>query len=195
MKHYADGKVRGETERIRQLEQVYGIDKTSPYGTNYGPIFEEKINKIEGKDTDSPHEREMKTLKKLNSMALKAGVIVAANVEEQRRHLRDGFRAYQSQNPPNYFEGKAKESKMDMRKKSSKKVLESLDYARTKSVFEKEYPTDTPESFKKLLNTYTLSDLQHLAAKAGFNPSFDRGRTIETLVEEFSQDWKRRSSR
>jgi hypothetical protein len=193
MKHYADGKVRGEIDRVRQLEEIYGVSKMSPYGTNYAPIFEEILEKLEGRDGDSRSEREARTLEKLNNIARKAGVIVAADIEEQKKYLRTGFKAYQSQNPPNYLNTKQGKMKLDMRKNSSKRILKKLDRARTKSVFEEEYQTDTPESFRKLLNTYTLSDLQQLSAKAGFNPTFDRARAINTLVKAFNDDWEKRS--
>ena len=178
MKHYADGKVRKNLESIKEIEKAYGIDELSPFGTNHQPIFEEKI-----KDMD---------LNALNALAGKVGCVQAADIAEQTRILKEAFHAYQVKNPPNYGLPKSKEVKMDMRTNEGKRVMKELDAARTKSVFEKEFPDATEQAFRKRLNTFTLSDLQNLAAKAGYNPTFNQQRLVETLVEAFKNDLKTR---
>ena len=192
MKEYADGKIRDDIDKIKALENLYGIDKLSPFGTNHTKIFEEIVEAKDGRKTDSPDERNRLTLAKLNRLAHKCGAIVSADLREQKAFLWEAFKAYQRENPSSYGQHKGRSLKLDMRKNDNKEVLKKLDAARTKSVFEKDFSTETPESFRKLLNTYTLSDLQHLAAKAGFNPTFDRGRVIKTLVREFTEDKKNR---
>lgn len=178
IQHYADGKERSEIDRIKQLEKIYSIDIISPYGTNHTAIFEEKIKKME--------------IEQLNSLAHKVGAIVSADKEEQRGFLRETFRAYQSKNPPNYSVQSAKKAKLNQRTEDGQKAAEVLDSARTKSVFEKRFPKDNPESFRKLLNSYTLADLQNLSAQCGFNPSFDRKRIVDLLTKEFERDLRLR---
>jgi len=192
MKHYTDGKSRTEIDRVKELEHIYGIDQVSPFGTLHTEVFKEIVEKRDGREEDPPHERDYKTLVRLNNLATKAGALISADLAEQKKFLWEAFRSYQIKNPPNYSQHKGQEMKLDMRKKENRKIMKDLDYARTKSVFEKDFPTDTPESFRKLLNTFTLADLQNLAAQAGFNPTFDRRRAVDTLVTAFTEDWRSR---
>jgi hypothetical protein len=179
MEYYSDGKMRDDKEAVRKLEKAYGIDQLSPFGTNHTKLFEERL---EGMDIEA-----------LNNLAHKVRSIVSADVEEQKNFIRESFKAHQRINPPDYAKGKGRKGKLDMRKNADKKVMKDLDFARTKSTFEKEFPKDTVESFRKLTNTYTLADLQNLAARCGFNPTWDRRRIQELLVGEFSKDLRSRS--
>lgn len=192
MKHYADGKKRESLTQVKKLEKIYGIDQLSPFGTNHTKVFEEIVEKDVGDETDSPFVKQEKKILSLNGFARKVGAHVSADLQEQKKFLWEAFRAWQTQNPPIYANDSSKQLKPDMRKNKSKELLKQLDKTRTKSVFEKEFPKDNPESFAKLLNTFTLADLQNLAAKAGFNPSFDKAKAKNILVKAFSSDWKNR---
>jgi len=179
MKHYADGKARINTERISQIEKENGINMTSPFGTNHAVLFEEKLKKMD--------------LEQMNKMASSCGAMIKADEEEQKRLLRVAFRGWQTQNPPNHEQLKGRTQKLDMRCAADKKVAAILSDTQNKSVYEKEFPGHNPHSFKKILATYTLSDLQNLAARCGFNPSFDRTRVITLLVSEMEKDIKLRA--
>jgi predicted DNA-binding WGR domain protein len=44
---------------------------------------------------------------------------------------------------------------------------------------------DTVEDFEKTLASKTLSELQEMAMKLGFTPSFDRNRIIKVLRQDY----------
>jgi hypothetical protein len=74
-----------------------------------------------------------------------------------------------------------------------KTIQSLLDHDRQLDSFEKIFPdVMTEESFLEIVRGYTLTDLRNLAARLGFNPSFDRVRLILLLKNEFSTYLKRR---
>jgi hypothetical protein len=172
--HYTDGKSRTNLDKVKEIEKVYGINMLSPFGTNHPEVFEEKIANM--------------NIEQLNGIARKVGAPSYADEEQQKEILRQQFKHWSIENPPSYDIHKSKQAKLDMRKNASKRAAKALDYARTKSVFELDFPEDSLNSFLERLKTYDLADLQNLAAKCGFNPTFDRGKIIFALKKEFERD-------
>jgi hypothetical protein len=173
MKHYADGKARpSKLDSIKERERIDGTAVMSPYGTSSLPVLMDKLDNME--------------IEQMKDFAFKCGVKVIANQAIQREHIITAFKAWQTQNPPPARQGHTQ--RIDRRTNKSKEILADLDVARTKSIWERDFATETPQSFRKLLNTYSLADLQNLSARAGFNPSFDRGRIIGLLVSELEKD-------
>lgn len=174
--YYTDGKTRDNLEEVKKIEETFGIDQISPFGTSHKGVFEEKLETMK--------------LGKMNALAEKVGCPTAANVDEQKKFLREAFRAFQTRNPVDYgqLSPQKKTTKNKRETKAQKQAKQVVDSARTKSVFEKEFPNEDVQSLKKILHGYTLSDLQNLSAKCGLNPIFDKHRAINNLVSEFERD-------
>jgi len=176
--HYADGKIHTKIEKIQEFEKIYGINRLSPFGTNSREVF---LHILKGME-----------LENMNRMASKVGAPMIADKREQTAYLLEAFNAYSKENPPVHNKMEPTKIKIDHRKRSSKEMLKDLDYARNKSVFEKDFPEHSPEEFRNILKSYTLADLQNLAAKVGFNPIFERVRIVDLLAKEFEKDYRTR---
>jgi hypothetical protein len=176
--HYTDGKVREENvvdlEQIKAEEQQQGIQKVSPFGVNNKLLFLDMLEKM--------------PLEKMNYLASKVGVPEAADLEEQKKILKEAFADYQRKCAMPVE--KTEEEKIEIQDAKTKVLI---DMPRTKSIFETKFAQFKDYgSFKRHLIGMTLSDLQNIAAQAGFNPTFDKKKLILNLAGAFENDLRKR---
>ena len=178
LEYYADGKERSRTDKIKEIERVFGISRISPFGTSNKDVFKEKLGKM--------------TLKEKARLAEKLGVLKAANDVEQEKFLWEAFTDYSRRNGDPAGE-RVDNVSTPKEVKLSEQAREVLEKTRMKTRLEKEFPTiHSEEKFSEILSSFSLADLRNLAAKLGFNPSFDKNRLVKLLKNEFSNDLKKR---
>jgi len=172
IEHYTDGKVRSDLDRIKELERVFGIAALSPFGTSNKEVFKEKL-----KDMD---------LKSMARLAEKLGVIRAADKKEQKKYLMESFDDWVRKNGDPIGDKVKSNRPAASVLKGHQNIQKLLDRDRKLTTFEQIFPTtDSEEKFIEVVGNYTLTDLRNLAARLGFNPSFDRARLILLLKNEF----------
>lgn len=173
--NYADGKVREiNLEQIKAEEQQQGIQKVSPFGVNNKALFYDSLERM--------------SLEKMNYLATKVGAPQAADLDEQKKILKEAFADYQRKCA---LPQKTEEQKKEIQDAKAKTLI---DMPRTKSIFETKFAKFKDYgSFKRHLIGMTLSDLQNIAAQAGFNPTFDKKRLVLNLAGAFEADLKKRN--
>lgn len=137
--------------------------------------FAEEQEKIYGVDAVSPFKtadvrvfrRKLETMSrdKMTALAYKVAARTYSSEADQKEELLKAFHSWSSTN--GYVQ-------TDSVKKLEKGALSSA--------FE---GAGSASSLRQKLNEKTLSDLQSTAARLGFNPSFDRDRTIKAIVDEY----------
>lgn len=137
--------------------------------------FAEEQEKIYGVDTVSPFKtadvrvfrRKLETMSRdtMTALAYRVAARTYSSEEDQKEELLKAFHSWSSTN--SYVQ-------TDSVKKVEKGAL-SIAFEGANSA----------SSLRQKLNEKTLSDLQSTAARLGFNPSFDRDRTIKAIVDEY----------
>ena len=137
--------------------------------------FAEEQEKIYGVDTVSPFKtadvrvfrRKLETMSrdKMTALAYRVAARTYSSEADQKEELLKAFHSWSSTN------GYAQTD-------SSKRVEKGS----LSGAFEN---ATSASSLRQKLNEKTLSDLQSTAARLGFNPSYDRDRTIKAIVDEY----------
>ena len=137
--------------------------------------FAEEQEKIYGVDTVSPFKtadvrvfrRKLETMSRdaMTALASRVAARTYSSEEDQKKELLKAFHSWSSTS--GYVQ-------TDSVKKLEKGALsEAFEGANSASVL------------RQKLKEKTLSDLQSTAARLGFNPSYDRDRTIRVIIDEY----------
>jgi len=180
IENYTDGKVRSDLDHIKELERVFGIAAISPFGTNNKEVFQEKLKSME--------------LKAMVRLAEKLGVIRAADKKEQKKYLMESFDDWVRRNGDPIGDKVKGGRPTATVLQGHENIQKLLDKDRKLDTFEKIFPSmDSEGKFMEVVGNYTLSELRNLAARLGFNPSFDRSRLILLLKNEFNTYLRKQS--
>ncbi len=137
----------------------------------------EEQEKIFGTDRISPFKtadvrvfrRRLETMSRdqMNAIAQRVAARQYATEEDQKTELMKAFHSWVSTN--GFI-------KTDSTKKSEKGALSTA--------FEQ---SESKDDLEETLKSKTLSELQETASRLGFNPSFDRNRLINIIIQEYQR--------
>jgi len=157
-----------EADELENLEYADGKERDEV-------DFAEEQEKIYGVDTVSPFKtadvrvfrRKLETMSRdaMTALASRVAARTYSSEEDQKQELLKAFHSWSSTSG---------HVQTDSVKKLEKGALsEAFEGANSASVL------------RQKLKEKTLSDLQSTAARLGFNPSYDRDRTIRAIVDEY----------